>query len=439
VSSPGGISCLHKILITIIGAKLCIDLCDKIYTETSNGTDRLASEWWFNETDIEPNYKLVSPQGLLPWSTGTYVKIINLPAPSLNAEMITKLIIENYQYSIEPYGNVSIFLNDNKILSPRPTSSPYSFQKTVHTKKKPGKILHISGKFFFVDDEYIENIKKIGGIYTPGINIVVYGKTIVKGEFFDLLRQIKPGHSTYITGFIRCDDLIEIIKTSKDDFNRKNDIWWKYFIPNASKIFENWLKEINEWYELPREEDLYLTNIIKEIEKNLNTLMNNFPELIKNLLFSSKNKKPTPIVNDEGEQKGGEIDIDQLTEKKFDENFTSPKEKLEIDKDEKIGILNDIKDKKVTNTQKRVRGPKIIPLKDENRKEEIWFDPSTGAFIINTAHPAFIIASRNVEALDTHVTYIVFSYLLDLQDEISEEEKKTYLWKIYSTYLSQLR
>jgi Histidine kinase-, DNA gyrase B-, and HSP90-like ATPase. len=272
-----------------IGAKLCIDLCDKIYSETCDGIEVHSSEWWYKKTDIEPHYKLVSPQRLLPWSTGTYVKIINLIAPSLTANLITKLIMDNYQYSIEPYGHLSIFINDNKILSHRPTDTSHSFQKTVRKKKKLESTLHMNGEFFFVDDGYIENTEKIGGEYIPGINIVVCGKTIARGEFFNILPQIKPGHHTYITGYIRCDELIEITKTSKDDFNRRISIWW-HFITNATQIFESWLKEINEWYELPGREDVHLTTIMNEIEKNLNTIINNFPELIKNLPFPSKIK-----------------------------------------------------------------------------------------------------------------------------------------------------
>jgi hypothetical protein len=143
-----------------------------------------------------------------------------------------------------------------------------------------------------------------------------------------------------------------------------------------------------------------------------------------------------------GDQKGSEIDGGQLTTGTFGGDSIGSKEEIPTlgpNEDTKGVIVDDKGDKKVKTPQKRVRGPKIIPLEDENRKEEIWFDPPTGAFIINTAHPAFIIAGRKVEALDTHVTYILFNYLLYLQDEINDDEKKTYLWNIYSTYLGQFR
>jgi len=424
-----------------IGAKLCIDLCDKIYSETSNGKEVYSSEWWYKKTDIEPHYRLVSPQELLPWPTGTYIKIINLIAPSLNADSITKLIIENYQYSIEPYGPLSIFINDNKILSHRPTDTPHSFQKTVRKNKKLKTTLHMNGEFFFVDDEYIKNTEKIEGEYSSGINIVVCGKTIVRGEFFNILPQIKPGHHAYITGYIRCDELIEITKTSKDDFNRRTSIWW-HFITNASQIFESWLKEIDKWYEPPRREEEYLQTVMNEIEKNLNTIINNYPELIKNLPFLSKIKKPTPIPDIGGNQKGSEIDGGQLTTGTFGGDSIGSEEEIPTlgpDEDTKGVIVDDKGDKKVKTPQKRVKGLKIILLGDENRKEEIWFDPSAGAFIINTSHPAYIIAKRNVEALDIYVTYIYLNYLLELQGGINDDEKKTYLWNIYSDYLGQLR
>jgi anti-sigma regulatory factor (Ser/Thr protein kinase) len=425
-----------------IGAKLCIDLCDKIYSETNSGKESYASEWWYKNTDIEPRYRLVPSKGLLPGTTGTYVEIVNLIAPSLNDITITKLVTEHYQYSIEPYGHLSIFINNNKIINHKPTGVVHSFQETIPRNKKLKTTLHMNGEFFFVDDEYIENTKKNGMEYVSGINIVVCGKTVVREEFFNLVPYIKPGHQHYITGYIRCDELIEITKTSKDDFNKKTPMWW-HFITKASTIFEKWLKEINEWYDIPRRDDGDIPKIINEIEKNLNIIINNFPELIKNLPFTSKIKKTTPIVDDiYGDKKGSEIDGGQLTTGTFGGDSIGSVEGIQtLGPNENIkGVIVDGDgDKKVITPQKRVRGPKIISLYDESRKEEIWFDPPSGAFIINTAHPAFIIASRYVEALDTHVTYILFNYLLNLQDGISDDEKKAYLWSMYSTYLGQLR
>lgn len=423
-----------------IGAKLCIDLCERIYTETNNGKERYASEWWYKKTDIEPHYRLVEPHILPPWSKGTYVKIINLIAPSLNADLITRLILENYQYSIEPYGPLSIFINGSKILSHRPAVTPYFFQKIISKKKKLESTLRMKGEFFLVGDEYIKNTEKICGRYIPGINIVVCGKTIARGEFFNLLPRIKPGYHTYITGYIRCDELIEITKTSKDDFNRRTPIWW-HFINSASQIFREWLKEINAWYNPPIDKESPVNTLFSEIEKNLNKIISNFPELIRNLPLFSKIKERTPIEDISGDQIGLEVKGGQLTTGTYGGDTIGSTEKVTtVGPDEELTgvVINEGGSKKVKTPQKRVRGAKIIP-RDENRKEEIWFDPSVGAFVINTLHPAFIIASRLPETLETYVTYILFSYLIELQDNITEEKKKEYLWNMYQTYLSQLR
>jgi hypothetical protein len=283
--------------------------------------------------------------------------------------------------------------------------------------------------------------KKIRGDYIPGINIVVCGKTVLKGEFFNLIHQIKPGHHTYITGYIRCDELIEITKTSKDDLNKKNAIWWN-FVTISAQMVETWLKKIDEWYEPPVKEEALLTDIIGEIEKNLNRIINEFPELLKNLPFQSKIKKPTPIEDPTGMQTGAETDTGQLATGTLGGKTPGSEEKVPTlgpDEDVRGVGLDENGDKKVKTPQKRVRGPKLTIVKDEGRKDVIWFNPSLGAFVINSAHPAFIVASRKEETLDTYVTYVLFNYIIELQEGLDDDKRKGYLWELYTTYLKQLR
>ncbi|MEM3455739.1 MAG: ATP-binding protein [Candidatus Micrarchaeia archaeon] len=424
-----------------IGAKLCIDLCEVIYTETCNGDKTIASEWWFKKNEMEPHYKIVKPRKSLQYKSGTYVEIKNLIAPSLEYQAMRSLILDNYEYILRPYGKLSIIINDIELSQEKPAEAAYKFEKTIPISKKPEKNLHIFGEFFFVDDEWIQDIKKIRGEYISGINIVVGGKTVLKGQFFNLLSNIKPGDSGYITGYIRCDELIEVIKTSKDGFNTKNSIWWN-FETNSKQIVEKWLKEIGEWYEPSDRGESDFTDIIVEIEKNLNRIINNFPELIKDLPFSSKIKKPTPIKDANGYQVGAKTDTGQLTTGTYGGETPGSEEKLPtLGPDEEIqGVgLDENGDIKVKTPQKRVQGPKLTIVKDEGRKDVIWFDPSIGAFVINEAHPAFIVASRKTEALDIYVTYILFNYIIELQNEFDEDKRKDYLWNLFKTYSNQLK
>jgi hypothetical protein len=158
-----------------IGAKLCIDLCEKIYTETSTGKETLASEWWFEKKEIEPKYIFMKPRDLLNHKTGTYVEIKNLINPPSSVQNIKELVLENYEYALGPYGNLKIFINGKEIKN-IPISNNYKcheFKRIIKSKKLEKNIV-LEGKFFFVDDEYIQEFYKSRKNFISGINIVVF-------------------------------------------------------------------------------------------------------------------------------------------------------------------------------------------------------------------------------------------------------------------------
>jgi len=433
-----------------IGAKLCIDLCDFIYTETNESGDLLASKWWFKDHDMEPTYKFVAPSRLLKNRTGTYVKIEKLRAFKMDFVELKRLILEHFEYSLKPFGDLSIFINDTEILGSKPDENIYQneiINKKLRKTKSVGRALKISGQFFFVDDEYIKNCTKRKGVYafsnkkenfSCGTNIVVCGKTILKGEFFNLIPQINPGHHGYVTGFLRCDELVEITKTSKDDLNKRTAIW-RHFAKTSALIFENWLKEIGEWYEPQRKKKDHVVNIVEVIEKHVNLIINQFPELLQSFSFPSKLKKKTPIEDTTGSLLGSETDIGQLSTGTIGGETTGSEEKIPtagFDENEKGVKVNPEGDKRIKTPRKRVRGPSITLVTDPERKDVAWFIPSVGAFAINEAHPAFVLASDDPPSLDTYITYVLFTYILEIQEEIGINEKKNYLWKLYETYLS---
>jgi len=435
-----------------IGAKLCIDLCEKIYTETSDGTNILATEWYFNKEKNEPRYIFVPPKGgLASYScdSGTYVEIINLPAKDFCEEKLKNVIIENYEFVLPPYGNVRIFVNNKEVRIEKPAVTNRRPVKKNKKIKKLNKYIDINGEFFLVDDKSSHVSKESIG----GIKVVVCGKTILKDELFNKKEFIKPEYLYKISGYVRCDELIEITKTSKDDLNKKDALWWN-FEHEIGKEFEKWLKEIDAWREITSSNDID-TDVFEEIAKNLTTLLRDvikkFPDDFRNLPFFSKTTQSTVVEKPTGSEEGSVSNTGDVTTSggttqdstTGDGGGTTGRSEGSVQTsgfDPDIEGINSDKngDKKVTMAHQRTHGIRIFSINAETDKRAGWFDLSSGAFVINTAHPAYKIAIRKIEVLDMYVTHLFVEELLDNQG-FEKNKKEEMKYEIYLAYFNQLR
>ena len=412
-----------------IGAKLCLDLCEHVYTETGDGKEKLASKWWFASDSNEPVFVLEKPKNKLKKEHGTYVEIHGLKVNDFNFKNIKRLIIENYEYVIPPYGSIKIYLNNREIRAHKPDKAGFKFEKVARVKSI-GKSLKISGELFFVDDAYIKSFEDKERAYIPGIDIVVCGKTVLRMEYFNLLHRIKPSKEIYVKGYVRCDELIEITKTSKDELNKKTKLWL-HFLRITSEIFENWLRREGIFQEMPEIEESKVAKLLKKVGKDLNKAVSDFPELVREIPImltrsSSRKSKLRRFVREaENAKVISEIEIgDESRDKEAEEESSVSMENSEAE----------IQRKEEKKTGVRL---KIALVRDEKSKDTIWFDPNLGAVAVNAAHPAFAIASRSFDSFITYISYIFFNYLLELQEAMDEERRKSYLWELYQRYLNE--
>lgn len=409
-----------------IGAKLCIDLCDYVYTETSNGRERLASRWWFSKDSNEPIFVLEKPKNKLKNKHGTYVEINGLKVSDFNFKSVKRLIIENYEYVIPAYGDIKIYLNNREIKAHKPGKEGYRFERVARIKTLR-KSLRIGGELFFVDDSYIKSFEENGRSYIPGIDIVVCGKTVLRMEYFNLLHRIKPSKEIYVKGYVRCDELIDITKTSKDELNKKTKLWL-HFLKICSEIFESWLRKEGIFQEMPEIEESKIAKLLKKVGKDLNKAVSEFPELVREI----------PVVLTRASQKRRKLRkfIKEAEEARVISEIEIGDEEAEaMEKEEAASAENIESSEKERKTRVRL---KIALVRDEKSKDTIWFDPNLGAIAVNAAHPAFMIASKSFDSFITYISYIFFSYLLEIQETIDEERRKSYLWELYQRYLTRV-
>ncbi len=265
------------------------------------------------------------------------------------------------------------------------------------------------------------------------------GKTVLRNEYFGLITEMKPGHSGYLTGYISSNELIGITKTSKDDLNKKSNMWY-YLVKESKNILKNWLSEIGELYERKDSTEKY-SKLINSIEEDLNKIINNYPELLNNIPFLSNLKKPTPLSDPNGSLSGIQTDLGQFSKGTLGGQGNSPEDKVPtMGNEEGPGINLDPKGNvKVDTPKKKVKGPRIAIIEEENRKDSVWFDAGLPAFIINGAHPAYFFYQENNNALHAYITHMLFNCILDMQENMEESKRKEYIWNLYGTYLEQVR
>lgn len=112
-----------------------------------------------------------------------------------------------------------------------------------------------------------------------GIAISTYGKVIKTG--WDWI-GINPKNPEYIQGMVEVPDLAAILTTNKADFLRDTNSLQKYYrYRNAIKSeVEFILKRYGEISRQPKKFDKDLRPLEKEIEKALNAIANDFPEIL---------------------------------------------------------------------------------------------------------------------------------------------------------------
>ncbi|MBA7541816.1 hypothetical protein ES705_34132 [subsurface metagenome] len=287
------------------GAKLALNFCSTIVTETWSKSYRGYSEWQLKGD--EAPWEIIDDRVLQLDHRGTKVTLY-LDSESktfYTEELIKEILTEHYLPLLDPR-LLKVYTGEVPVLEDR--GSTLRVYKPIYDK---GLKFILNGEV--VAKEPIQNMltrqdevsvsvyrsPKARGFFglakdsapevLQGIAISTYGKIIERTLF-----KKEPREKQRIVGWIEAPYLIESVTTSKCRFQRGTKIVEGFFRKGQSE-FSKWLEEIG-LSEKPVERKPDFSNL----EREINSILRNFPELT---FFGLRTQRDVAIPDEAGEQR----------------------------------------------------------------------------------------------------------------------------------------
>lgn len=392
-----------------VGAKIYLDRAEYIITETKSKDFYSASKWGFVENNPVPQWEVIPPAENIT-NTGTVVEVKLNPEDrgKLTKNTVAEVLRENYNAVLMGYYCITeVRVNNEKVepWKPQEVAQRHDFNIKVGRHTVKGFFLKAKNP---VPDEF------------QGISVVVCGKTVLKQEWF---KQFALSSET-ITGLIIADHLIEIVTTSKTQFVRTSMLW-KKFHARVGVEFSRWLEEIGAKPTLP-EVSSDISNIVKDLERSINNVLMNTPELLSlaNSIFQNIMKRSTVIRSESGEIRAEEVEGSQ----KVPGTLKGPSKGAGVETvgpEEGTGLIeNEFGDIKAETVKRRMKsGIKIGFFEKSDDPNEGWIDPASQTITINAGHPAYKIAcGLSIEGRVSHVwVYHVLRVVIKVLSKETEE------------------
>jgi hypothetical protein len=390
------------------GAKLALNFCKKVITETWSVNYRGYSEWYLKGNDAP--YRIFDNELLTLNEFGTKVALLleNASIDFYTEELIRDAIIEHYfplidcklreAYKVFYKDRIKILINDREIkLEPSIEDFLESRKDIIIRLNRQPKALGLIGI-----------IRENANSVLPGVMICTYGKVVERTHF-----KKEPKEKDKIIGWIEAPYLIEAVTTDKCRFQKGNKVWEGFF-RKAQKEFSDWIEKIG-LIERPARRELGYANL----EKEINSILKNLPELS---FFGTTIRRDVAIPDKDGEQMetaegtqkvkgtlGGEISGEGVAIHPGEE----PGEAPTLEKGE--GISSAIKPRTIRG------GIRITEDERPDLDKEAWFDGET--VTINKSHPAYIKAKAN-SLLNYHILKSVVLSLIEFN--LEKEPEPTY-------------
>lgn len=377
-----------------IGAKLSLLIAKSVITETKGGYGSHCSTIWHLMNENRAPWKFIPSQGRVKTSRGTAITIefFDSLSPLLNSEFIIKNIKKHFYPLLHPIFFASIlkyvykkevefFVNNKKIEIENPN---------LEEASKTFKITLGKGEKKLAGFGYLIKSNKNFSLENFGISISTYGKVIKQG--WDWL-GIFPRLSFQIYGLIEIPALSEILTTNKNDFLKDATSLKKYYRYRKA-IQEVILPILSEFGEeiISFEKNLKkLRPLEKEIERMLEDVLENFPELTSLVGIKKTNKKTSlrlegPLVS-----------------------FID-KEKEEIKKLEDLDSSKKDKEHNSQNREKTKKSPVLAIGFEENPSKTNLARMIENTIWINTNHPAYQKAKE--ENLEPYHIFLSLAWAL---------------------------
>lgn len=410
-----------------VGAKIYLDRAEHILTETKSRSFYGSSIWHFaNDTPI---WEVIPPRRLIS-NTGTFVEIKLNPQDrgKLTEKFVTRILQAHYNAALLGYYKVKeVRINGNKTRpwKPKGIEERYDFDLKIGRNKVKG---------FFIKAK--ENVPE----EFQGISISVFGKTVLRNEWF---KQFATPYEK-ITGMVMADYLISIVNTSKTQMV-KTSMFWKKFHAKIGSEFSRWLEKIGAKL-TPPEVSPDTSGMIKQLEKSINDVLINTPELLTlaNSIFQNIVKRTTAIKNATGQLMGMEVDGSQ----KVSGTFGGPTQGSKVNTvgpNEGTGIVEGENGQtKIKKVKRRMKsGIRIGFLEKPDDPNEGWIDPASQTVTINTGHPAYKTAcglsveGRVYHVWIYHLLRTIIKVLAKEANEMPESVEKTILAEWYKRSIDE--
>lgn len=405
-----------------VGAKVFLDRAEYIATETKSENFNRATYWAFYGESLQ--WEPIALPNKLSYSTGTYVEVKlrnNEDTGKLKCEFVETVLHQYYNAVLLGYYQLrSVTINGKEV-------KPWQVPENKIEKRKDIDFRYgghrVKGFLIKSTDAIDEEFQ--------GPFIAVYGKTVMQWWF----RQY-PLKSETFYGIILADHLIEILRTSKSDFERTSMLW-KKFQGKMGQVFSNWLDEIDAKPKLPSSTDL--DNMTRELEKSINTVLK-MPELadLANTIFQNIIQRTVAIRSEKGELAGTQLEGMQTTSGTLG-GQEEGKGVETVGEEEGTGVIEDESGiTPIERVRRRIKGGIKIGY-DERLEDPLegWLDPGKQTIIINKAHPAWKVADGLTwQAGDQrvrvyHMLRTVFSVLVE---EGGMETPKETFAKLFSCW-----
>jgi len=403
------------------GAKLALNFCSRVVTETWSRSYKGYSEWQL-KSDEAP-WEITDDRVLQLDHRGTKVSLyLDSESKSFyTEELIKEMLTEHYLPLLDPV-LLKVYTGETPVLEDgRSTLKVY---KPIYDK---GLKFILNGEV--IAKEPIQNMltqqdevsvsvyrspkargffglaKDIAPEVLQGIAISTYGKIIERTLF-----KKEPREKQVITGWIEAPYLIEAVTTDKCRFQIGNKTWEGFF-RKAQAEFSKWLDEIG-LSEKPVERKPDFSNL--EIE--INSILRSLPELT---FFGTRTQRDVAIPDETGKQrelgegtqkvrgtKGGETGGEGVSVYPGDEPGQAPTLKLGSDVS-------------ATPHQRIIRGGVGFAYEERpDLAKEARFEGDT--VYINISHSAYKRAERE-KLLSYHIPKSVVLSLIEFNLENNPE------------------
>jgi len=408
------------------GAKLALNFCSRVVTETWSKSYKGYSEWQLKGDDAP--WEIKDDRVLQLDHRGTKITLCLDPESKTfyTEELVKAILTEHYfplldKRILRAYtGEVPVledkkstlriykpiyskglkFVLNGKEIAEQPIEDMLSRRDEVSLSvfRKP----KAKGFFGLVQDGVPETLQ--------GIAICTYGKVIERTWF-----RKEPREKDRIAGWIEAPYLIEFVTTDKCRFQRGDRIL-EGFLRKARDEFAKWLEEIG-LLEKPVERKPDFSNL----EKEINSILRNLPELT---FFGTRIRRDVAIPDETGERR----ELGEGTQKvRGTKGGEGTGEGVSVYPGDEAGQAPTLKpgaDLAATSHQRTIRGGvQMLPVWREDMEKEAWFD-GEATISLNEAHPAYQRAKR--ERLDKY--HLLKSAVLSLieyklqKDELSYQE-----------------